>query len=141
MSTSSKRRLPVSTANALLVGVFLLGAVVAASVGRWSEAAVLTVAGLIGLVSAVYARRADASDVTRVNAIEYRDERDKRIAQVGFAAVGAVALVISVVEVVLVVVLGDSYDWVTAAKPVLIGQLVLLCAVWAVANSIAARRG
>ena len=133
MSTTSKRRLPVSTANAVLVGAFVLGAVTAAALGLWSEAVMLAVIGVAGLVSALYARRPGARDVTRVNAIEYRDERDRRIARTGFAAVGVTALVTSMILFLVVTAVADEYAWLPAM------QLLLLALVWGIANSLAAR--
>ena len=138
---TSNSRLPVSTANALLVGVFLLAAAATAVAGRWAEAAMLALIGLIGMACALYARRPNSRDITRINAIEYRDERDKQIAQEGFAVVGAVALVLSVAEFVMVSVLAHQYAWSPVAKSFLAGQLLVLALVWAIANSIAARRG
>lgn len=133
MSTTNRRRLPVSTANAVLVGAFLLAAVAAAGLGLWAAAVLLAVLGLAGLGSALYARRPGARDVTRVNAIEYRDERDRRIARTGFAAVGVVALVASMIHFIVATALSLEHEWLPAA------QLLLLAAVWGVANSVAAR--
>ncbi|HVL84371.1 MAG TPA: hypothetical protein VM367_08840 [Pseudonocardia sp.] len=141
MSTPSRSRLPVSTTNAVLLNVCLAGGVVTAIVGRWLEAGLLAAVGLAVLAMAIYARRPNSRDITRVNAIEYRDERDKRIAQVGFSVVGVVALVVSVIEFVAVTVLVDNRDWPPAVQLLPVGQLLLLCVVWGVANSIAARRG
>ena len=141
MSTPSKGQLPVSTTNAVLLAVFLTGAVVTAVAGSWYEAGLLAAVGLAVLAMAVYARRPNSRDITRVNAIEYRDERDKRIARVGFSVVGVVALAVSAIEFVTVAVLVDARDWPQMAQVLATGQLLLLCAVWGIANSIAARRG
>lgn len=141
MSTSSKNRLPISTVNAVLVGVLLVGAVVTAIAGSWYEAGLLAAVGIAGLAMAIYARRPGSRDITRVNAIEYRDERDKRIAQVGFSAVGVAALIVSAIEFVAVTVLAGPRDWPPVVQLLPTGQLVLLCVVWTVANSVAARRG
>lgn len=141
MSTPSKNRLPVSSVNAVLMGVFLAGAVVTAVAGSWYEAGLLAAVGIAVVAMAIYARRPGSRDITRVNAIEYRDERDKRIARVGFSAVGVAALVISAIEFVAITVLVGPRDWPPAVQLLPAGQLVLLCVVWAVANSVAARRG
>lgn len=133
MSTTSKRRLPVSAANAVLVGAFALAATTAAVIGLWPEAALLAVLGLAGFACALYARRPGARDVTRINAIEYSDERDRRIAQTGFAAVGVVALVASMIHFIVATALSLDHAWLPAA------QLFLLSLVWAIANSVAAR--
>ncbi|WP_299957045.1 hypothetical protein [uncultured Modestobacter sp.] len=141
MSTPTEGRLPVSTANAVLLTVFLAGAVVTAVAGSWFEAGLLAAVGLAVLAMAVYARRPNSRDITRVNAIEYRDERDKRIAQVGFSVVGVVALAVSAIELVAVAVLVAARDWPQPVQLLPVGQLLLLSTVWGIANSIAARRG
>lgn len=140
MSMPSSSRLPVSTANAVLLGVLLVGAVVTAAVGGWYEAGLLVAVAVAVFAMAVYARRLDSRDVTRVNAIEYRDERDKHIAQVGFSVVGIVALIVSAIEFAATTVLTTVRDWPPSLQLVTAGQLVLLCLVWVVANSVAARR-
>ena len=140
MSTPSKNRLPVSTVNAVLVGVLLAGAVVTAFAGSWFQAGLLAAVGLAVLVMAIYARRPSSRDITRVNAIEYRDERDKHIAQVGLSAVGIAALILSVIEFVAVAILTSQRDWPPVLQLLLAGQVVLLALVWSVANSVAARR-
>ena len=139
MSTPGNR-LPVSTTNAVLVGVFLLGALGTGVAGSWPQAVLLGLVGLAGFASALFARRASSSDITRVNAIEYRDERDKQIARTGFAVVGVVALIVSVAAFVVVSVLPGPYGWIPTAESFLVGQMLLLAMVWAVANSVAARR-
>lgn len=140
MSTSTKSALPVSPTNAALVAVFLLGAVVTAVAGSWFDAALLAAVGLAGLGSALYARRPGSRDVTRVNALEYRDERDRAIAQTGFSAVGIAALVVSAIEFVAVAALAEARDWPPAVELAPAAQLVLLCIVWGVANTVAAKR-
>lgn len=140
MSTPSKSRLPVSIPNVVLLAVFLLGAVVTAIAGSWFEAGLLAAVALATFAMALHARRPNSRDVTRVNAIEYRDERDKHIAQVGLSAVGVGALVLSAIEFVTVTVLTEVSDWPPELQLLLTGQLVLLCIVWGVANSVAARR-
>lgn len=134
MLLTSKGRLPVSTINVVLLGVFWVGAIAAAITGHRLGAGFLALGGLGALIGALYARRPDSRDITRVNAIEYRDERDKRIAQAGFSVVGVVALVISVIEFVVIAAVADEYMWLPGL------QLFVLCAVWATANSMAARR-
>ena len=141
-------RLPVSTVNAVLVAVFLVGAVVTGVLGNWLGTTLLGVLGIFGLIGALYARRADSRDITRVNAIEYSDERDRTIAQKGFAVVGAVALALSVLQVVLatifaevVVQTGVSGLSVETQIPLLpYIQLFILALTWGIANSVAARR-
>jgi hypothetical protein len=139
MSTSS--RLQVSAPNAVLVTVFLLGSVPVAVSGNWFEAVLLVAVAVFGYGAALHARRPDSRDIARVNAIEYRDERDRSIARAGFSVVGVVALVLSVVELVVTVVLVAAQDWPPAVQLAPAAQLVLLCAVWGTANSVAARRG
>jgi hypothetical protein len=139
MSTALEGRLPVSPANAVIVGLFLAGALVTALAGRWGACAVLVAMGAGGFATALYARRPGARDITRVNAIEYRDERDRRIAQAGFSAVGAFALALSLVEFVAVVTVGGSQGW-HLAQLVTAAQVCLLAVVWGVANSVAVRR-
>lgn len=124
----------MSTTNAVLLVVIWGGAVVAAATGHGMGATFLALAGLGGLLGALYARRPGSRDVTRVNAIEYRDERDRRIAQAGFSAVGAAALVVSVVTFVVTTVVAQPYAWLAAL------HVLVLCTVWGVANSVAARR-
>ncbi len=139
MSTR-RSRLPVSSVNAVLVGVLLAAAVVAAVVGRWSSALLLALAGLAALVGALHARRQASGDVTRVNAIEYRDERDRQIAREGFAVVGVVALVLSALGFVAVTIVGEGHGAAPALQLVVAGQLLVLAVVWAIANHTAARR-
>jgi hypothetical protein len=140
MSTPREDRLPVSITNAVLIVVFLVGALVTAAVGSWFEAALLALLAAVMLGAALYARRPGSRDITRVNAIEYRDERDRRIAQAGLAAVGAVALVLSAVGFVVLAVLGGTGAPSEPLRTVVVAQFFVLAAVWGVANSLAARR-
>lgn len=140
MSTPSKTRLPVSSVNAVLLAVLVGWSIIMAALGGWFEAGLLAVIAAAVLASALYARRPESRDITRVNAIEYRDERDRRIAQIGFSAVGAAALIISIGGCITAVVAVNSYHWPPGVVTLLTGQLLLLCAVWGIANSVAARR-
>jgi len=128
------KRLPVSIVNIVLVGTLLAGAIATALMHNWFSAFILAAAGAAGLGAALYARRPDSRDITRLNAIEYRDERDRVLAKEGFAAVGAAALILSIIEVVLATVFNQLVLLACA-------QVVVLCIVWGIANSIAARRG
>jgi hypothetical protein len=139
MSTLTDR-LPVSTPNALLISVFLLGAAVAAVAGSWPEAVVLAFAGVFGLGYARYARRPTSRDLTRLNAIEYRDERDERLAHAGFAVVGAFALALAVAEFVLVSILADDHAAGPELRLFVSAQLLALAVVWSIANWVAVRR-
>ncbi|RBY83241.1 hypothetical protein DQ241_19820 [Blastococcus sp. TF02A-30] len=130
----------MSVPNAVLVTVVVAGAVALGVLGRWFEAWLLAAVSVAAVGSALHARRPGSRDITRVNAIEYRDERDRSIARAGFSVVGAVALVLSVVEFVVIAVVVAARDWPPAVQLVPIGQLLLLCVVWAAANSYAARR-
>ncbi|WP_150307561.1 hypothetical protein [Planctomonas psychrotolerans] len=132
--------MPVSTTNVVLVAVLLAGAVVTALDGSWRGTVLLAALGIMVLATAIYARRPNSRDITRVNAIEYRDERDKRIAQVGFSVVGVVALILSAIEFVAVTALTGPLDWPPAMQLLPAAQLFLLSLVWAVANSVSARR-
>lgn len=124
----------VSTINVVLLGLLLAGAVVTGLFANWFEMALLLAAAVFIFVSAVYARGQKASDVTRLNAIEYRDERDRLLAKSGFAVVGVVALVLAIVEFVLAAVFQHLVLLASA-------QVLVLCAVWGIANSVAAKRG
>ncbi len=108
--------------------------------GSWSEAGLLAAVGIAVLVMALHARRPNCGDITRVNAIEYRDERDRLLAQHGFSAVGVAALIVSAIEFVAITVLAGPLGWPPAIELLPASQLVLLCIVWATANSIAVRR-
>jgi hypothetical protein len=134
----SVERLPISAINLVLVGTFLLGAVIAGALGRWSGATYLGALGLGGLACALYAHRSGSRDVTRLNALEWRDERDRTLAKSGFAVVGAVALLMVLVQFIFaitVAAIGSPFVWAA------ITQLTILCAVWVVANSVVVRRG
>ncbi|KRF07080.1 hypothetical protein ASH00_16175 [Arthrobacter sp. Soil782] len=140
MSTQNRSRTTASIANAVLVGILLLGAAVIAFTGHWVEAGLLGVLALVVLAAAAYARHLQPEDVARVNAMKYQDERDRHLGQVGFAAVGVAALALSAVEFLAVTLFVDGLQWSRTAQLIAAGQLVLLCLVWAVANSTAARR-
>ena len=127
------KRLPISTVNIALAGTLFAGAIATALTHNWFAAFVFVVGGAAGLGAALYARRPDSRDITRLNAIEYRDERDRVLAKEGFAAVGAAALILSVIEFVLALVFNQLIGLAAA-------QVVVLCIVWGVANSIAVRR-
>lgn len=141
MSTSIRNRLLFSTPNAIFIAVLVVGAVAAAIVGDWFYTVVLVAVGAGVSIAAIHARRPDSRDVARVNALEYHDERDRRIAQLGFASVGIAALILFAIEFVAVIVLAGPLDWAPAVQMLSAWHLVLLCVVWAVANSVAARRG
>jgi len=134
----SVERLPISAINLVLVSAFLLGAVIAGALGRWSGATYLGALGLGGLAGALYARRSGSRDVTRLNALEWRDERDRTLAKSGFAVVGAVALLMVLVQFIVaitVAAIDSPFVWAS------ITQLTILCVVWGVANSVVVRRG
>jgi hypothetical protein len=135
----SVERLPISAINLVLVSAFLLGAVIAGALGRWSGATYLGALGLGGLACALFARRSGSRDVTRLNALEWRDERDRALAKSGFAVVGAVALLMVLAQLIVVVVTDAGHDspfmWVTLA------QMLILYIAWGIANSVAVRRG
>ncbi|RIJ50919.1 hypothetical protein DZG00_10890 [Clavibacter lycopersici] len=132
MSKTTERR-GISRVNAILVSVFLAGALICAVTGNVPGTIVLATFGVLGLAGAVYAARPGARDVTRINGLEYRDERDGRLAQQGFAVVGVAALVISVAAFVATTLMGriDWFIW---------GQTMALAIVWGVANSVVVRR-
>lgn len=135
----SVERLPISAINLVLVSAFLLGAVIAGALGKWSGATYLGALGLGGLAAALYAHRSGSRDVTRLNALEWRDERDRTLAKSGFAVVGVVALLMVLGEFIVVVATVTTADsplfWAA------ITQLTILCVVWVVANSVVVRRG
>jgi len=135
----SVERLPISAINLVLVSAFLLGALIAGALGRWTGAAYLGALGLSGLAGALYARRSGSRDVTRLNALEWRDERDRALAKSGFAVVGAVALLMVLAQLIVVVVTDAGHDspfmWVT------LSQMLILYIAWGIANSVAVRRG
>jgi hypothetical protein len=134
---TSVERLRLSPINMVLVGAFLLGALVAGGLGNRSGAALLGIVGLTGAGCALYARRPGSRDITRINALEFRDERDRTLARSGFAVVGAAAVLLVLVEFIVVMSLGirGSLFWAAWA------QLMILCAVWGTANSVVVRRG
>lgn len=135
----SVERLPISAINLVLVSAFLLGALIAAALGKWQGAVYLGFLGLGGLAGALYARRSGSRDVTRLNALEWRDERDRTLAKSGFAVVGAVALLMVLAQLIVVVVTYAGHDspfmWVT------LSQMLILYIAWGIANSVAVRRG
>jgi len=135
----SVERLPVSAINLVLLGAFLLGALIAGALGSWTGAAYLGGLCLVGLAGALYARRSGSRDVTRLNALEWRDERDRTLAKSGFAVVGAVALLMVIAQFIVVVITDAGPDspfmWLT------LSQLLILNLAWAIANSVAVRRG
>lgn len=116
-----------------MAGTLFAAAIATALTHNWFNAIVFVCAGIAGLSAALYARRPDSRDITRLNAIEYRDERDRILAKQGFAAVGAAALILSAIELVLAIVLNQL------VLPACV-QLIALCTVWGVANSLAVRR-
>ncbi|CCE76714.1 hypothetical protein [Clavibacter nebraskensis] len=133
MSKTTERR-GISRVNALLVGVLAAGAVVALIAGNPYNAITLALMAAILLGGALHAARPTASDVTRIDGLEYRDERDGLLAQKGFAAVGVAALVMTVGTFFVTTLMGRVHWYVLA-------QMLVLAAVWAVANRLAARRG
>ncbi|RII91173.1 hypothetical protein [Clavibacter californiensis] len=132
MSKSTERR-GISRVNVLLVGVLLAGALVALIAGNPYNAITLAVMAAILLGGALHAARPTASDVLRINGLEYRDERDGLLAQKGFAAVGVAALVMTVGTFFVTTLMGQVQWYVLA-------QMLVLAAVWAVANWLAVQR-
>ena len=126
-------RSPISPINIVLVSTLFAGAIVTALTQNWLGAILLLVGGIFGLSGALYARRPSSRDITRLNAIEYRDERDRVLAKQGFAAVGAASLILSVIEVVFAIIFNQLVAVACA-------QLIALCIVWGIANSIAVKR-
>ena len=139
MSKSSQQPVTwqrISTANIIIIAVFVAGAIASIVLGKYFAAGVLVAIGLAGLLSAIYGARPNSRDISRINAIQYRDERDRLLAKEGFAIVGAAALIISVLEVVLATLIFPNPVYFVAAF-----QLLVLALVWAFANSAAVRRG
>ncbi|WP_010205339.1 hypothetical protein [Salinibacterium sp. PAMC 21357] len=124
----------ISAINVVLLCVLVAAAVVTGVTGNWFEMTLLLLAAVFIFASAVYARGQKASDVLRLNAIEYRDERDRLLAKSGFAVVGIVALILAIAEFILAAVFQELLALASA-------QVLVLSAVWGVANSVAAKRG
>ncbi|MFS4504853.1 hypothetical protein ACMA46_01330 [Clavibacter sp. Sh2141] len=133
MSKSTERR-GISRVNTVIVGAFLLAAVVALIAGYADRAIFLAAFAVIGLIQAVVAAQPEASDATRIEGLEYRDERDRQLAQRGFAAVGVAAILLSCGAFLVRTMMGDIDWWIG-------GQMIVLALVWGVANRIAVRRG
>jgi hypothetical protein len=162
-TTSSRRRLPLSLPNIILIGGSFAGAIATIVLGNWFGAILLIVLGGGGLISALLARRATASDWLRINAIEYRDERDAQLASHGFAVVGAWALVLATLELVAATIFvgaaavtwtgslsSGSFGFTTASITAIVSgvaqaiaalQLFVLALVWGIANTRAVKRG
>jgi hypothetical protein len=161
-TTSSRRRLPLSVPNIVLIGGCLLGAIATILLQNWFGTILLILLGGGGLLSALLARRAGASDWLRINAIEYRDERDSRLAGHGFAVVGAWALALATLELVAATIFVGAVTLTTSVSTtagsvafsltrsgVLAGaleaiaalQLFVLALVWGIANTRAVKRG
>ncbi|MGZ0212849.1 MAG: hypothetical protein ACKVI4_10250 [Actinomycetales bacterium] len=124
----------ISSINVGLLGALVAGAVITGLSHNWFEMILLLVAGLLIFVSALYARSQNSSDILRLNAIEYRDERDRLLAKSGFAVVGVAALILSIAEFVLAAVFQQLLALASA-------QVLVLSAVWGIANSLAVKRG
>ncbi|WP_043668141.1 hypothetical protein [Clavibacter michiganensis] len=133
MSKTTERR-GISRTNTVIVGVFLLAAVVALFAGYADRTLFLAAFAVIGLIQAVVAAQPEASDATRIDGLEYRDERDRQLAQRGFAAVGVAAILLSCGAFLVRTMMGDIDWWIG-------GQMIVLALVWGVANRIAVRRG
>ncbi|WP_435080318.1 hypothetical protein [Clavibacter michiganensis] len=133
MSKTTERR-GISRVNMILVGAFLLAAVVVLILGYTDRAITLAAFAVICLIQAVVAAQPEASDGTRIDGLEYRDERDRQLAQRGFAAVGVAAILLSCGAFLVRTMLGDLDWWLG-------GQVLVLVVVWGVANRIAVRRG
>ncbi|WP_445442733.1 hypothetical protein [Clavibacter sp. km1a] len=133
MSKSTERR-GISRVNVVIVGAFLLAAVVALIAGYADRAIFLAAFAVVGLIQAVVAAQPEASDATRIEGLEYRDERDRQLAQRGFAAVGVAAILLSCGAFLVRTMMGDIDWWIG-------GQMIVLALVWGVANRIAVRRG
>jgi hypothetical protein len=144
MSTSPKR-LPLSRANIVMLSCLVAAAIVTAVFHNILGTVVLIVIAVGGLISALVARRPNASDSLRINALEYRDERDAQLARRAFAVVGAVALSLTLFEVVVANLLLTWFLQTPivglVVNSIVCLQLLVLCVVWAAANSWAVRRG
>ncbi|MFC3297764.1 hypothetical protein ACFOD2_16385 [Clavibacter michiganensis subsp. insidiosus] len=94
----------------------------------------LGVIAVVWLLSSITSSQPEVSEATRIEGLEYRDERDRQLALRGFAAVGVTALVLSF-GAFLVSLLVDGIDrWLAV-------QMIVLFAVWGIANRVAVRRG
>jgi len=134
MSKTSYSRL--STANIILLSSLAGGALVCAALQNVLGAVWLGATALLALIGILPNLRPDARDIGRINAIQYRDERDRRLARDGFSIVGAAALIISVIEAVAAAISGNIAFQIAA-----FAQLFVLSVIWAIANSVAVRRG
>ena len=134
MSKTSYSRL--STANIILLSSLAGGALVCAALQNVLGAVWLGATVLLALIGILPNLRPDARDIGRINAIQYRDERDRRLARDGFSIVGAAALIISVIEAVAAAISGNIAFQIAA-----FAQLFVLSVIWAIANSVAVRRG
>jgi hypothetical protein len=145
-SRTSRGRLPLSMPNLVIVIVGAVGAVATALTGNVPGAVYLgLIAVFILVVALIVHRRRDARDITRINALEYVDERDRRLAASGFAVVGAVALALSSLEFVVATFAMRLFPFPSFTGVLIVwiagAQSIVLCVVWAVANSRAVRRG
>ncbi|MBM7024600.1 hypothetical protein [Clavibacter zhangzhiyongii] len=132
MSRTTERR-GISRVNVLIGTVFALSTVVLLVAGHADRAISMAVITVIFLIQAVVAAQPGVSDETRVNGLEYRDERDRQLAQRGFAAVGVAALLLSCGTFLVRTLMGDVDWWIA-------GQMLVLVAVWGIANRVAVRR-
>lgn len=119
----------------LAVGL-LATALVAFVLGHVLQGVGLVAVGLGGSGCALWARRPASRDVTRLNALEWRDERDRRLGKDALSVVGASALGLSVAALVVTSIVGSGI-----AVGIAYAQLLVLLAVWALADSVAVRRG
>lgn len=138
MSNEKSRRRIMSVANVVQLLVFLGVGIVSVVLGRWLGAVVFGLLFVLQFATVLYVRRrSGVGDVTRVNALEYSDERDKAIALHGLAAVGVAALAGTFALFVWAILTVDPGSPTYVASALSFGGL---SAVWAAANSVAARR-
>jgi len=134
MSKTSYSR--ISTPNIILLSSLAAGAIICAALQNVLGTAWLGATALLALIGILPNLRPGARDIGRINAIQYTDERDRRLARAGFSIVGAAALILTVIEAVAAAISGNIAFQIAA-----FAQLFVLSVIWAVANSVAVRRG
>ncbi|OCG76605.1 hypothetical protein [Microbacterium sediminis] len=129
-------RWPISILNTVIYGAMAVFGIWLIVADRVTPGIILIVGAVLGALASAFARRRGAGDLERVNALEFADERDRAAAGKALAAVGVAALLASMAQFVVSIVVDDPlFSLISAA------MLLLLAAVWLLANWYFIRRG
>ena len=126
----------LSPANRVFITIFVVGGVWAAWHRQWTLVGAVAVGLTFAALSIRAASRGVTSDTTRLDTAQPADERDRLLLDRALAVVGLAAIALQAIEFLYWA--GGPNAATRSAEPG--WRLVLLCAIWIVANRLVVRR-